>query len=136
VATIDTKPDDILKGILFDTAETELHFYQNIDNIKEPIEIPADQVLYIEDLGVPHNTSMLHSIISTVEFLKQARHDFRLALKRVGIPKEVASIDGRELAALATANINIAGGYQTLVSYANDLWPINPATRRKLRCPG
>ena len=130
------QPDDILKGILFDTSDAEIRFYQNVDSMLEPVEIPADQVLYIEDIGVPHNTSLLHSIMSTIEFLKQARDDFRLALKRVGIPKEVASIDGRELAALKTAGINISGGYQTLVSYANELIANQSSNQAEVALPG
>jgi hypothetical protein len=101
------KIDEILKGVVFDTKETEAHFYQNVNSSGEPVEIPAEQIVYIEDKGVPENTSLLHSVLSTIEFLKQARHDFRLALARVGVPMKVAEIDGLVLARMKDAGMEI-----------------------------
>lgn len=130
------KADELLHGVVFDIQEAEAHFFQNTDSIKEPIEVPADQILYLEDKGVPPNTSMLHSIMSTVEFAKQARHDFRLAMQRVGIPKEVAEVDGSVIAQMKTAGIEITGGYQTLVDYLNNMVVGQSNAQAEVALPG
>ena len=128
--------DNILKGIIFDTQEAEPHFFQNVDAIREPIEIPADQLMFIEDTGIPDNTSLLHSVASTIELMKQARHDFRLALARVGTPKEVAEVDGAALAAMKNAGIDIAGGYQSLVDYCNNMVQTQSTNQAEVALPG
>jgi len=128
--------DELLKGIVFDTQEAEVHFFQNTDTLKEPTEIPADQVLFIEDKGVPNNTSLMHSVISTIEFLKQSRHDFRLAMQRIGTPKEVAEIDGAALAQMKGAGVEITGGYQTLVDYCNNMVVGQSSNQAEVALPG
>jgi hypothetical protein len=128
--------DGILNGIVWDTLEAEVHFFQNTDSIKEPQEIPADQVLLIEDKGVPNNSSVMHSVLSTIEFMKQARHDFRLAMQRVGIPKMVAEVDGAVLATMKGANIDITGGYQTLVDYCNNMVRGQSTNQAEVALPG
>ena len=128
--------DNILKGIIFDTQEAEPHFFQNVDAIREPIEIPADQLMFIEDTALPDNTSLLHSVASTIELMKQARHDFRLALARVGTPKEVAEVDGAALAAMKNAGIDIAGGYQSLVDYCNNMVQTQSTNQAEVALPG
>jgi hypothetical protein len=130
------KADELLHGVVFDIQDAEAHFFQNTDSIKEPVEVPADQILYIEDKGVPPNTSMLHSIMSTVEFAKQARHDFRLAMQRVGIPKEVAEVDGSVIAQMKTAGVEITGGYQTLVDYLNNMVVGQSNSQAEVALPG
>lgn len=128
--------DPILKGIIFDTEKAEPHFFQNVDAIREPVEVPADQVMFIEDTALPDNTSLLHSVASTIEFMKQSRHDFRLALARVGTPKEVAEVDGAALAAMKTAGIDIAGGYQSLVDYCNNMVQTQSSNQAEVALPG
>jgi len=128
--------DEILKGVVYDVRTSELYLCQNVDANKEPIEIPIDQVVHIEDFGVPQNTSMLHSIASTIEFAKQARNDFRLAVKRVGTPKEVAEIDGDVLAKMAAQGLTVAGGYQTLVDYCNEMVIKQSSHQAEVALPG
>jgi len=128
--------DEILKGVVFDVRNSELHLCQKVDSNKEPIEIPIDQVVHIEDFGVPPNTSMLHSIASTIEFAKQARNDFRLAMKRVGTPKEVAEVDGDVLAKMKEKGIDITGGYQTLVDYCNNMVITQSSNQAEVALPG
>ncbi len=111
-------PDALLRGIVYDSDEEITRFWQG-RGAGQFVEIPAENVLYLEDSAIPADTSMMKSITPTVEQWKEVRKIAMLAEGRVGVPNETVQIDGRELAEMAKADIKI--NHADLQAYATKL---------------
>jgi hypothetical protein len=130
--------DKMLPGIVADTADDITRFYQGLGAGKFQ-ELESDNILYIQDIKIPENTSLIKAIVPSIEAWKEVRYDAMLTMHRVGVPNQTAQIDAQGLSQLAGAGL-IGGTNQPTVQnvqeYAEDLVQNQGINRTQLSLAG
>jgi len=115
--------DKILPGIVADSQDDDVKFYQSLGMGKTQ-ELDPENVLYIQDNKIPDNTSLIKAIVPSIEAWKEVRYDSMLTMHRVGSPNQVAQLDARDLVLLKDADL-IGGPNQPTLGdikeYAEDI---------------
>jgi hypothetical protein len=112
--------DYILKGILYDTSTDKTRFFQAKKSFDEPVELNSDQILHIEDQSVPEDSSMVGSIVPSIEQWQTMRKNLMIGMHRgMAAPNMVARIDAADLARAKEAGVGIV--LSDLVAYAKAL---------------
>lgn len=85
--------DPLLKGIVTDSEDDSIHYWQSQSRSGRPVEIEADQILHIQD-RTPGELSYIASIIPTIRQWGFARSQAVMKyLQRVAAPNAVGMID-------------------------------------------
>lgn len=85
--------DHLLKGIVTDTNDDSVRFFQSQSRTGKPVEIDAEEILHIQD-RTPGDLSYVASIIPTIRQWSFARSKAVMKyLERVAAPNAVSSID-------------------------------------------
>jgi len=98
--------DTLLPGVVYDRKTKATRYFQG-SGFAETIELDPDHVLYVEDLAIPDDTSFMASLVPTINAWREVRTDALLAMRRIGVPNEVAQLDADALAKAKEAGIII-----------------------------
>lgn len=124
-------PDKILPGVVFLPDTGELEFYQYTGT--ETVQLNPENILYLLDQTTPEGTSRLSSLAPIIEQWKEIRKFAIVASKRVSVPNEIASIDAKDLAAMADSKIPFR--VNDLINYCKDLTEEQSYTAQKVALP-
>jgi hypothetical protein len=127
--------DNLLKGIIFDIQQDKPRFFQARKWMEEPAEVNSDQILYIEDLGIPDDTSFLGALVPSIEQWKAMRKNLMIGMHRgMAAPNEVARMDILDIATAKEKGISI--NLDDLQAYATALVENQGTETAKLAVPG
>lgn len=121
--------DYLLPGIIYDVNTKQIRFFQKVSSYDEPKELDSEQILYIEDVAMPADTSMVASLVPVVMQWQELRKNLMLASHRIGVPNEIAQI---ELPSENGSVVNISD----LINYAKDLVTNQSGETAKVSLPG
>jgi len=126
--------DKLLPGVVYDSMEDRTRFFQGMSAYQDPKELNADTVLYIDDLGTPDDTSLMGSLIPSIEAWREIRRDGMIAMKRVAVPDETAQISAQDLAVLKNAEISL--DVSALIDHAEKIVQSQGFETAKVSLPG
>ena len=129
--------DEVLPGIVYDSTQDATRFFQTKIGTGwgGAVELNPEQILYIEDVCVPSDTSFLKALIGTsIEPWKEIRRYGMTAERRIAVPNEVASIDAKDIAALIGQKVKV--DMQELINYCEDMVKNQSHAERKVSLAG
>lgn len=86
--------DNLLKGVVFDLDSSELKLFQNTGRQgANSVELNSENILYMEDTGVPIEYSFGQMLAPVVEYWKDARKNLMTGSHRISVPNEVVELD-------------------------------------------
>ncbi len=128
--------DKILLGVVYDSKQDLTRFFQNAGTIGGGLakEIDGENIIYIEDVSIPDDISVLKALNPTIESWKEIRKYSMTAERRVAVPNETERIDAKDLVAMIAAKIPVK--VQDLIDHCDDLAENQSSANKKVALPG